>query len=95
VALDSTTQAFNLFRVLVCLFNLQKIHMPPRWKTAALIWLGIYPTITLVLFLLGPLIADFPLPLKTLCLTLIVVPIMVWVVLPFLQKLLGKWMMGK
>jgi antibiotic biosynthesis monooxygenase (ABM) superfamily enzyme len=76
--------------------KLKAVHMPPpRWKTAVLIWLGIYPTITLNLFLLGPLIADFPLPLKTLCLTLIVVPIMVWVVLPFLQKMLKGWMMGK
>ena len=65
---------------------------PPRWKMAILIWLGIYPTITLVLWLLSPFIANFPLPLKTLCLTLVVVPIMVWVMLPNLQKLLRSWL---
>jgi antibiotic biosynthesis monooxygenase (ABM) superfamily enzyme len=42
---------------------------------------------------MSPFIADFPLPLKTLCLTLIVVPIMAWVMLPNLQKLLRSWLM--
>jgi len=64
------------------------MKQPPRWKTAIVIWLGIYPTITTVFFLLQPFVAGFPLPLKTLCLTLIVVPIMVWVMLPLLQKIL-------
>lgn len=59
---------------------------------AVLIWLGIYPTITTVLWLLGPVIAPFPLPLKTLCLTLVVVPTMVWGVLPFLQKQMKNWL---
>lgn len=59
---------------------------------AVLIWLGIYPTITTVLWLLLPVIAPLPLPLKTLCLTIIVVPTMVWAVLPFLQKTLRNWL---
>lgn len=66
----------------------------PRWKMAVLIWLGIYPTITAVLGILSPYIAHFPLPLKTLTLTLVVVPLMVWVVLPFLQKRLHRWLHG-
>jgi uncharacterized protein len=49
----------------------------PRWKTAVMIWMGIYPTITTVFWLLSPIIAPFPIPLKTLCVTLIVVPTMV------------------
>ncbi len=64
----------------------------PRWKMSILIWLGIYQTITTVLWLLSPMIASLPLPLKTLCLTLVVVPTMVWVVLPFLQKRLKNWL---
>jgi hypothetical protein len=64
----------------------------PRWKMAILIWLGIYPTVTLVFWLLSPFITTFPLPLKTLCVTLVVVPIMVWGILPNLQKLLRSWL---
>lgn len=61
---------------------------------AVLIWLGIYPLITLVLWVVSPIIAPLPLPLKTLCLTLLVVPVMVWGMLPMLQKVLKNWLYG-
>ena len=61
---------------------------------AVLIWLGIYPLITLVLWAVSPIIAPLPLPLKTLCLTLLVVPVMVWGMLPMLQKVLKNWLYG-
>jgi uncharacterized protein len=63
----------------------------PKWKTAFIIWLGIYPTMTILLFFIWPVIERFPLPLKTLCLTLVVLPIMVWIVLPLLHKTLHNW----
>jgi hypothetical protein len=42
---------------------------PPRHRMALLVWLAIYPTITLLLALGGGLIADWPLPLRTLALS--------------------------
>lgn len=68
------------------------MKVPPRWKTALLIWLGIYPTVTLVSWIIGVYATDLPLPLRTLCLTVIVVPIMVWVMMPVLQKALHRWL---
>ncbi len=68
---------------------MQKI---PKWKTAVMIWLGIYPTITTYFYLMSPIIAPLPVPLKTMTLTLLVVPTMVWIVLPFLQKVLKDWL---
>ncbi len=67
---------------------------PPRWKMAVIIWLGIYPVITILVYLLFPFMArhNWPLPLRTLLLTLIAVPLMAFVVLPFLQKLLKNWL---
>lgn len=65
---------------------------PPRWKMAVLTWVGIYPVITTAMFLLWPVIGPLPIPLKTLCVTLVVVPTMVWLVLPFLQKRLYNWL---
>jgi uncharacterized protein len=65
---------------------------PPRWKMAIVIWLGIYPTATCVFWLLLPYVKDFPLPLKTLCLTLVIVPVMVYVMMPFWTKILRTWL---
>lgn len=68
------------------------MKQPPKWKFAVMVWLAIYPTITIVSFLIGDLIKIFPLPLKTLIMTGILVPTMVFVLLPFLRKLLGNWL---
>jgi antibiotic biosynthesis monooxygenase (ABM) superfamily enzyme len=66
---------------------------PKKWKMAIIIWLAIYPLITLIFALLGKqLILINPLPLRTLIITLIAVPTMVFVLIPILQKLLHKWL---
>jgi uncharacterized protein len=66
--------------------------MPPRWKTAVVIWLAIYPSITFLLWLAGPTIASWALPLRTLALTAVLVPLMVFLVLPAVQRLLAPWL---
>jgi hypothetical protein len=68
------------------------MYQPPRWKTAILTWLGIYPTITTAMLLLWPVIAPLPIPLKTLCVTLVVVPTMVYVVMPAMQRWFRPWL---
>lgn len=68
------------------------MKQPPKWKFAIMVWLAIYPTITLVTFLIGDYIKQLPLPLKTLLLTGILVPLMVFILLPLLRKLLGNWL---
>jgi len=66
---------------------------PKKWKMAILIWLAIYPLITLIFTVLGKhLIQINPLPLRTLIITLIAVPIMVFILIPTLQKLLHNWL---
>lgn len=66
---------------------------PKRHKLALLTWIGIYPTITLVLWLLLPsLMGRFPLPVVTLIITAIVVPLMSYVVMPFLVRRFGEWL---
>jgi antibiotic biosynthesis monooxygenase (ABM) superfamily enzyme len=66
--------------------------MPPRWKTAVLVWVAIYPSITLVLWLAGPRIQSWPLAVRTLAITAFVVPLMAFLLLPVLQRLLGPWL---
>ncbi len=65
---------------------------PPKWKIAVLIWLAIYPSITLLFHFFGKQLLLIPLPLRTLTITLILVPLMVFVLLPALQKLFRKWL---
>jgi hypothetical protein len=47
-----------------------------------MVWLAIYPAITFLLWLAGPQIASWPLPLRTLLITAVLVPLMVFVLLP-------------
>lgn len=68
------------------------MKQPPRWKFAVMVWIAIYPTITIVNFLIGDYIKTLPLPIKTLIMTGILVPLMVFVLLPFLGKILGNWL---
>jgi antibiotic biosynthesis monooxygenase (ABM) superfamily enzyme len=65
---------------------------PPRWKTALLIWLAIYPSITTLMLLFGQHLARFPVPIRTLLLTVVLVPLMVFVLLPGLQQLFAPWL---
>jgi len=60
---------------------------------AVVTWLAIYPTITATLAILDPLgLLHLPLPLRTLVLTVILVPLMVFVLVPALMRLLGTWL---
>jgi antibiotic biosynthesis monooxygenase (ABM) superfamily enzyme len=66
---------------------------PKKWKMAILIWIAIYPTVTLIAMLFGEHFEKIkPLPLQTLVSTLIVVPIAVFAVVPAIQKTLSNWL---
>lgn len=66
---------------------------PPRHKLAVVTWLAIYPTITIVLAMLEPLgLFALPLPLRTLALTLLLVPLMVFGVMPALHRVFATWL---
>ncbi|MEM0996833.1 MAG: hypothetical protein AAGN35_07130 [Bacteroidota bacterium] len=65
---------------------------PPKHKIAFITWLAIYPLITVILYLFGPLLAELPLAVRTLLLTAVLVPIMVYVLVPGLQRVFRKWL---
>lgn len=60
--------------------------VPSVHRRALITWLAVYPTITVVLGLLGPITAHLPLMLRTLILTAIVVPVAAYVLIPLLMK---------
>lgn len=66
---------------------------PPRYKIALLTWLGIFPLITGILALLGPVFLNsLPLLLRTLILTGVLVPLMTYVVMPQLTQWVAWWL---
>ena len=65
---------------------------PPRHRLALLTWLGAYPIITVILDLLGPTMVGWPLALRTLVVSLLMVATLTWVVMPGLTRLLRGWL---
>lgn len=65
---------------------------PPPYKMAILTWLTIFPLITLVVVALGPLLKGIgPIPRLAIT-TLITVPLMTWIVMPRVTRLLRGWL---
>jgi antibiotic biosynthesis monooxygenase (ABM) superfamily enzyme len=65
---------------------------PPKWKVAVVTWLGIFPTVYLLFFLLGGLLAPWPQFARLMLLTVLVVGLMTWVVAPQLTRWLKPWL---
>lgn len=65
---------------------------PPKWKMALATFLGIYPLIVTLSYVLGPRLADLPVPLRTLAMSSLLVPSMTWVVMPRVTQLLRGWL---
>lgn len=65
---------------------------PPRWKQAVTIWVAFFPMNLLLSWALGPLIGSWPLALRLLVTTLLLTPVMVYLVLPQMTRLLQPWL---
>ncbi len=65
---------------------------PPRWKQAVTIWLGFFPVSLLAAVTLNHLIADLGVVLRTLVGTLCLTPVMTYLVLPRVTRLLQPWL---
>lgn len=58
---------------------------PSRIRFAFLVFLFVYPLVTIGLLILMPLTQGWPVPMRTLVLVPIIVISMVWGVIPFIQ----------
>jgi antibiotic biosynthesis monooxygenase (ABM) superfamily enzyme len=67
---------------------------PSRLRLTILIWAAVYPLLTALLFLAGPLLEGLPLPLRTLPATLVLVPTLTYVILPLAHRHLHDWLRG-
>jgi antibiotic biosynthesis monooxygenase (ABM) superfamily enzyme len=65
---------------------------PSQYKLALLTWAGAFAVITLILVVLGPLMESWPLPLRTLVISGLMVGALTWVVIPLLTRLCRGWL---
>ena len=65
---------------------------PPKWKMAITTWLGVWPTVFLVSQVSEPFIKQIPRIGATGLVTLVVVILLSWAVMPGLIKLLRPWL---
>ncbi|MCW2790961.1 MAG: Antibiotic biosynthesis monooxygenase [Nocardioides sp.] len=68
---------------------------PPRYKQAVVIWLAFFPLSLLVAWLFGEIAPDLPLVERALASTLLMTPVMTYVVLPRMTRALGWWLQGR
>jgi antibiotic biosynthesis monooxygenase (ABM) superfamily enzyme len=65
---------------------------PPRYKMALLTWITIFPLITVIVVVTGPLLEDLPVVLRLGITTAVAVPLMTWIVMPRVTRLLRGWL---
>jgi uncharacterized protein len=65
---------------------------PPVWKQAIVIWLAFFPLSLVMTWLTGRFLPDVPLVLRVLGSTVVMTPIMTYLVLPRMTRALGWWL---
>jgi uncharacterized protein len=65
---------------------------PPPYKMALLTWITIFPLITAIVAITGPLLEELPLAPRLGITTALAVPLMTWVVMPRTTWLLRRWL---
>lgn len=61
-----------------------------RLKMTAMVWLAVYPSVVLILWIVGDCMQDWPMPLRVLGATLMIVPIVTNVSQPAVRTIVGK-----
>ena len=68
---------------------------PPRWKQMVVIWLAFFPLSLLSGWILGATVPGLPLLPRVLLTTLVMTPLMTYVVLPRMTRALEWWLHGR
>lgn len=68
------------------------VQPPPKWKMTIVSWLALYPAVTLVFVIFGDLLAQVPLLLRTMMVTIVVMGLMSYVLMPRMTKWFKFWL---
>ncbi len=66
--------------------------IPPRWRMTLVSWLGIFPTVALLLSYVSPRLKTLPFLLQVAIITGLVAILMSYVIMPRLSRWLGWWL---
>ena len=64
----------------------------PIWKVNLLVWLALYPSVMLLMWLSGPTLGSLPMPLNMLIGNLITVLLTGYLLVPWLSRLYANWL---
>jgi antibiotic biosynthesis monooxygenase (ABM) superfamily enzyme len=67
----------------------------PRYKMAIVAWCGVYPTSLLLNMILRPHMQGWPGPLVILVISVIMINLMTWVIMPVLTRVFRRWLYPK
>ena len=67
---------------------------PPKWKMATLTWLAVFPGVVLLSKLYHFVFPTFPPTVLTLFVTLTLVALLTWVLMPNMVKIFKGWLFG-
>ena len=65
---------------------------PPPYKMALVTWITIFPLITAIVAVTGPVLKGLPLAVRLGITTALTVPLMTWVAMPRVTRLLRRWL---
>jgi uncharacterized protein len=68
------------------------VKAPPRWKMGMVTFGGVYPLSLILQTTAVPVAQGWPLPLRALVFPIILVPLLTYVIMPVLSRLLSRWL---
>jgi len=71
------------------------VQPPPKWKMTLVSWLALYPAVTLVFVLFGDLLGQVPLLLRTMLVTVVVMVLMSYILMPRMTRWFSFWLFPK
>lgn len=65
-----------------------------KWKMTFITWLAIFPTLTVFISASFHLLGDMPMIARLLINTIMIAPLMTWVIMPFMTRVFKCWLFG-
>lgn len=65
---------------------------PPRWRMTVVSWVGIFPTVAVLLWFVAPLLAPLPFLIRTALFTALVAIAMSYIVMPRVSRWMAWWL---